>query len=128
MAPTIPPRFQMRRTAPPIRPQSGWHLDDAQLLQGRADNHLGREFHAGRLQSQISDRACAKASEAAMEVANRDVEEQSAKEAQDGIAEPTVKQRHRAWLDTTAESVPHDKIITGAKPIQERTEIGEIVA
>src|SRR6059036_1955611 len=110
MAPAVAPGPQMRRPRPSVGSKRRRNLGDVEPGECGADDHLGRELHARRVQSQFEYRIAPESAQAAMEIAERDRKEQTAEKAQDGIAEIPVQERHRVTGDPALKSVAHDEI------------------
>ncbi len=63
-----------------------------------------------------------------MKVSDRDLEEQTAEEAQDRVAEIPVQEGHRAALNAPEEPVAHHQVVAGAKPVDVWLQAREVVA
>jgi hypothetical protein len=61
-------------------------------------------------------------------VAHRRVEEDTADQCQDGVANPAVGPRHGAGLDSAHEAVAHDEVAAVAQLFDQRRNRREVVA
>ena len=125
------PSRQVRRCGGRLRPsldQRGRHLGHVLAGQGRLDHHLAGELHPGRLQVERHHAVPAEAAQAAVEVADLAAEEQPADEAEHRVAEVLVQRRHGARRDPAPEPVAHHQVRALAQFVNERHQVGEIVA
>ena len=99
-----------------------------QLMQRRLDHHLARELHAWALELEVEHRLAREAAQAAMEVADRDLEEQPADEGEHRIAEIAVQGGHGALCDAALEPVAHDQVRAVAQLCDHGVQVLEIVA
>ena len=107
------PSRQVRRCGGRLRPSLASVVGTsviALLGQGRLDDHLAGELHAGRLQVERDHAVPAEAAQAAVEVADLAAEEQPADEGEHRVAEVAVQRRHRARLDAALEAVAHHQV------------------
>ena len=128
MPPAVAPGAQVGRARAQVRRERRRNLGDLQLAQGRLDDHLAGELHAGALQVERRQDLPAEAAQAAVEVADRAGEEQAADEAQHRVAEVAVQEGHRAVLDAAAEAVAHDQVVAGPQALDEGFDVAEVVA
>ena len=128
MAPAVPPGVQVRRMAPAVLGQRGRHLGHALAVQRGLDDQLAGELHPGRLQVERHHAVPAEAAQAAVEVADLAAEEQPADEAEHRVAEVLVQRRHRPGRDPAPEAVAHHQVRALAQFVNERHQVGEIVA
>jgi hypothetical protein len=98
------------------------------LSKCRAHRHLAREFHAGGLEVEGEHGVAAKPAQAAMEVADAGTEEHAADQAEHGVAEVAMQERHGAGRDAAGEAIAHDEVAAAPQLRQERIEAGEIIA
>ena len=126
--PAVPPGVQVRRPAPAVLGQRGRHLRHALAGQGRLDHHLAGEFHPGRLQVERHHAIPVESAQAAVEVTDLAAEEQAADETQHRVAEVPVQRRHRSRRDPAGEPVAHHQVGTLAQLLDERHQVGEVVA
>lgn len=64
----------------------------------------------------------------AVEVTDGAVEEAPTHEAEHGVAQVSVQPGHRPTLDPAGESVAHHQVEAHPEPVDERIEVGEVVA
>src|SRR5262245_57798899 len=103
MAPAIAPRAQVRGARAAIRGECRGYLGDLQLEQRRLDDHLRRELHPRRLQTEPVHDVAAKSAQPAMEITDVAAKEQTADERECGIAQIAVQKRHRPRLNAALE-------------------------
>ena len=128
MAPAVAPAAKMRRPAAPVGRECGRDLGDAQVSQARLDHHFAGELHAGGVQVQAADRRAVEPAQPAVEVADRDSEEQPADAAQHRIAQVAMQRRHGAGRDAALETIAHHQLVAAPKRLDEGVERAEIVA
>ena len=118
----------MRRPRPAVDRERGRHLGDGEPVERRAHHHLARELHAGGPQVQRKNGVAAQATQAAVEIADAGAEEHPPDQAEHGIAEIAVQERHGARRDAAGEAVAHHEVGAVAQPRQKQLEAGEVVA
>src|SRR5881394_790911 len=72
-------------------------------------------------------RGFAEAAQAAMKVAAGTVKKQATNGCQHGVTQITMEWRHRARLDSTEKTVPHNQIVAFPQFCDERSERTEII-
>ena len=125
--PAVPPGAQVRRPRPAVLAERDRDLADAKAEEGRLDDHLARELHPGRPEADAVDRLLPEAADAAVEVRDRDAEEEASEEGEDGVPEPAVKKRHGARLDPALEARAHDEVVPFLEPGHEGGDLAEVV-
>ena len=128
MAPAVRPGAQMRRPRPAVDRKRGRHLGDGEPVERGAHHHLAGELHAGGPQVQREDGVAAQAAQAAMEIADAGAEEHPPDQAEHGIAEIAVQERHGAGRDAAGKAVAHHEVGAFAQLGEKQLEAGEIVA
>src|SRR5271168_2168618 len=99
----------MRSAAAAIGLQRCRDFHNLQPAQRAADNHFARKFHPGGLQSQRANGLGIEGAQAAVKVAYRNLEEESAQEAERWIAKISMNEWHGAGIDSAQESISQDR-------------------
>ncbi len=124
------PSRQLRRCGgrdPAVGRERGRHFGDVETLQRRLDDHLAREFHARGLKIEVENGIAGKATQAAMEVAARALEEDAADRRQYRIAEIAVQGGHGARPYSALEAIAHHQVVSLAQLLHEGVEFAEVV-
>ena len=128
MPPGVAPAAQVRRTAPAIRRERRRHLGDTHLEQRGLDDHLAGKLHPGGVQVHPLDGGLAEAAQAAVEITHGRAEKQPSDARQHRVAQVPVQGRHGARLNAAPEAVAHHQVAAFSQLLDERHEIGEVVA
>jgi hypothetical protein len=102
----------MGRMTAAVGRERGGDFTDSHAQQAGLDDHLTREFHAGRANVHAVVTVFAERAYTAVEVAAGGVEEASSDGSEDRIAEIAMQRRHGPVANTAEESVAHHQVRT----------------
>ncbi len=128
VTPAVAPGAEVGRAAAAVGREGGGDLGHAEAGEGGFDDHLGGELHAGGAEVEGEDGVATEGTEAAVEVADGDAEEDAADGGEDGIAEIAVEWRHGAGFDGAGEAVAHDEVVAFVEFGEEAGQMFEVVA
>src|ERR1043166_10255362 len=109
------PTAQMRRPAAAVLRRRRGDFSNSLFVQRHLHDHLAGELHPGSSEIEFHGSIFPEASQAAMKISRRALEQKPADEGKDWIAEILVQRRHSVRLDTAAKAIAHDQIVAFAQ-------------
>ena len=111
--------------------QGDRNLRDVCVTETRADDHLGRELHAGALLIEFEIVPLGKAAQTAVDVVDRGLEPPSGKAGEERVADVPVRERHGTWRNgstSTGKTAPLNEVVACAQRCHELRDLEEVVA